>query len=381
MDNTTTTSSAVMNAPITLDSGLSIRTSTSDKLGGLYEIAHKEEWEETKLPLLNPYAAFTKPSLNPIRRPEQNDNSIEATLHYQMAYRVQNHALDLNVANNNGDALLIRSDYHNSQAPTCLYVPRQISRSDLLKLLPERWITNYEKTQQKVKPIQSSEPKFIREKDGTVVIKFDRSHEKDAPTPSIFPTMFMMQPLPRRKKPDPLNRIIHSFDEQGQETYHFRDPATDHCYWDVCSSDICGCKDEHLSSDDESTKKKKRSGHKNLPDSDSDDDDDDQDTRPPKDDEADAAPLIKTDYGAWQFLIDQAPRIRPKKKPSKVLPCYRNILKWQKKNPSSEVILAQEDVLPTSCAQEAEKPISICPPSEIMMMGRPGELNFNIIIK
>ncbi|KAI4389403.1 hypothetical protein MLD38_001633 [Melastoma candidum] len=297
-------------------------------------------------------------------------------MHYQMAYRVQNHALDLNVANNNGDALLIQADYHNSQSPTCLYVPRQISREDLLRLLPERWVTNYERTRQKVKPIQSSEAKYIRERDGTVVIKFNRSHEKDAPTPSIFPTMFMMQPVPRRRKPDSLNKIIHSFDEQGQETYHFRDPETDHCYWDVCTSEMCGCKNDHLPSDDEDIKRKKRSGHRNLPDSDSDSDDDDQDDKPSKDDEADAAPQIATDYGAWQFLIDQAQHKRPKKQPSKVLPCYRNILKWQRKNLSSQALPVPEAVLPTSCVQEAAESIPTCTPSEIMMMGRPGELNF-----
>ncbi|KAI4369882.1 hypothetical protein MLD38_018278 [Melastoma candidum] len=181
-----------------------------------------------------------------IAGPPQDTSSIEATLHYQMAYRVQNHALDLKVANDSGDALFIQADYHNSQAPTCLHVLRQISRGDLLKVLPERWITNYEQTHQHVKPIQSSEPKFIREKDGSVTIKFDRSHEKDAPTPSIFPTMFMVQPVPRRKKADFLNSIIHSFDTQGKETFHFKDPETDHCYWDTCTSNVCGCKNDYL---------------------------------------------------------------------------------------------------------------------------------------
>ncbi|KAI4310542.1 hypothetical protein MLD38_035514 [Melastoma candidum] len=79
-----------------------------------------------------------------IAGPQQDPNSIEATLHYQMSYRVQNHALDLKVPNDANDALIIYADYHHAQAPTCLHVPRQITRGELLKLLPERWITNYE---------------------------------------------------------------------------------------------------------------------------------------------------------------------------------------------------------------------------------------------
>ncbi|KAI4304540.1 hypothetical protein MLD38_040035 [Melastoma candidum] len=271
-----------------------------------------------------------------IAGPQQDPNSIEATLHYQMSYRVQNHALDLKVPNDANDALIIYADYHHAQAPTCLHVPRQITRGELLKLLPERWITNYEQLQQHVKPIQSSESKFIREKNGSVTIKFDRSHEKDAPTPSIFPTMFMIQPAPRSKKPDSLNKIIHSFDAQGNAVYFFKDPENKHCYWDIgkCAQH-CDCEEEE---DYSSKRKKSRSGNRNLPDSDSESDSDDQDDQSHQEDEPDTAPEIavshrQENYGEWQFLMDMAKRQRPKKQPSKVLPCYRNVLKWQKKKP------------------------------------------------
>ncbi|KAI4372556.1 hypothetical protein MLD38_010771 [Melastoma candidum] len=271
-----------------------------------------------------------------IAEPQQDPNSIEATLHYQMPYRVQNHALDLKVPDEANDALIITADYHHVKSPTCLHVPRQISRNELLKLLPEKWVTNYEQLQEHVKPIQSSESRFIKEKDGSVTIKFDKTHEKDAATPSIFPTTFMIQPVPRSKKPDSLNKIIHSFDGQGKEIYFFKDPQTEHCYWDVgkCRKH-CDCYEEP-DEDDYSSRKKKNHRSRNLPESDSDSDDDDDSNQKPS--------VVVTEaphqgnYGDWQYLVDMAKTKRPAKQPTKVLPCYKNILKWQRKNPSEQVV-------------------------------------------
>ncbi|GJZ87937.1 putative zinc finger, CCHC-type containing protein [Tanacetum coccineum] len=86
-------------------------------------------------------------------------NTFQATFHYQMAYRVQNHSLDILVPgqDNAGDALLI--DVDSNATPTCTYVPRQLSRDELVKLLLEKWITNYEQIHQA--PVRStSAPEF-----------------------------------------------------------------------------------------------------------------------------------------------------------------------------------------------------------------------------
>ncbi|GJS47538.1 putative zinc finger, CCHC-type containing protein [Tanacetum coccineum] len=58
-------------------------------------------------------------------------NTFQATFHYQMAYRVQNHSLDILVPgqDNAGDALMI--DVYSNATPTCTYVPRQLSRDEL----------------------------------------------------------------------------------------------------------------------------------------------------------------------------------------------------------------------------------------------------------
>ncbi|KAJ9547117.1 hypothetical protein OSB04_019660 [Centaurea solstitialis] len=115
-------------------------------------------------------------------------NTFQATFHYQMAYRVQNHSLDIMVPDQEhaGDALFI--DVNSSATPTCTYVPRQLSREELLKLLLEKWITNYEQIHQA--PVQTTTaPDFIRHENGQVEVRF--SQEKR----NVFPTSYMVQPL------------------------------------------------------------------------------------------------------------------------------------------------------------------------------------------
>ncbi|GJS01530.1 putative zinc finger, CCHC-type containing protein [Tanacetum coccineum] len=104
-------------------------------------------------------------------------NTFQATFHYQMAYRVQNHSLDILVPgqDNAGDALLI--DVDSNATPTCTYVPRQLSQDELVKLLPEKLITNYEQIHQA--PVRStSAPEFVRHENGLVNIKFSSSQPK-----------------------------------------------------------------------------------------------------------------------------------------------------------------------------------------------------------
>ncbi|GJR02301.1 hypothetical protein Tco_0525285 [Tanacetum coccineum] len=101
-------------------------------------------------------------------------NTFQATFHYQMAYRVQIHSLDILVPgqDNAGDALLL--DVDSNATPTYAYVPRQLSRDELVKLLPKKWITNYEQIHQA--PVRStSAPEFMRHENGLVEIKFSSS--------------------------------------------------------------------------------------------------------------------------------------------------------------------------------------------------------------
>ncbi|KAF5797000.1 hypothetical protein HanXRQr2_Chr08g0358451 [Helianthus annuus] len=117
-------------------------------------------------------------------------NTFQATFHYQMAYRVQNHSLDIMVPgshDNSCDALLI--DIDSNTTPTFTYVPKQLSREELTKLLPEKWITNYEHIHQV--PVQTTtNPDFVRHQDGQVEVRFAKQDRRE-----IFSTGSMIQPV------------------------------------------------------------------------------------------------------------------------------------------------------------------------------------------
>ncbi|CDP21204.1 unnamed protein product [Coffea canephora] len=104
---------------------------------------------------------------------KQVSDAIAATLHYQMVYRVQNHAQDLAIPGGE-NALLIRVDEKNGTS--CTHVPRQILKQELIQLLPNDWITDYE--------------------------------DQD---------------------------IIQYFDKEGLPVSWFQDPISGHVYFDVCN--------------------------------------------------------------------------------------------------------------------------------------------------
>ena len=93
-----------------------------------------------------------------------------ATLHHQLVYRLQNHALDLPTPNNHSDALTVLAE--SDQIPTIIQIPRQIPHHELIKLMSLEWISNYEKFHSNTAPIQTSESMFERRPDGTVRMTF-----------------------------------------------------------------------------------------------------------------------------------------------------------------------------------------------------------------
>nr|GEY01226.1 putative zinc finger, CCHC-type [Tanacetum cinerariifolium] len=163
-------------------------------------------------------------------------NTFQATFHYQMAYRVQNHSLDILVPgqDNAGDALLI--DVDSNTTPTCTYVPRKLSQDKLVKLLLEKWITNYEQIHQA--PVRStSAPEFMRHENGMVEIKFSSSQPK---SDNVFPTGIRM--------------ITPTYQEPAQEVKHV--------WWDVCNCESCIDEAAKIS-DDEDLPRKQKPLHKN----------------------------------------------------------------------------------------------------------------------
>lgn len=120
----------------------------------------------------------------------QDSRAHTATLAYQMVYRVQNHAMDLSLLGSN-NALLLSVDEQN--LTSCTHVPRQLSKSELLHLLLETWITNYEKIHTAAnQPLQSTDSKMITNPNGMVVVMFDHQHLQPPRASISFPTIHML---------------------------------------------------------------------------------------------------------------------------------------------------------------------------------------------
>ncbi|KAH9697743.1 hypothetical protein KPL71_023733 [Citrus sinensis] len=77
-----------------------------------------------------------------IQGAEQISSAKIATLHHQLVYRLQNHALDLSTPEHHSDTLMVLAE--SDQIPTIIQIPRQIPRHELIKLMPLEWISNYE---------------------------------------------------------------------------------------------------------------------------------------------------------------------------------------------------------------------------------------------
>lgn len=58
-----------------------------------------------------------------------------------MVYRVQDHAFSLS-RHGTEDSLLI--SVNTQDQPHCVHVPQKMPKKELIQLLPESWVTNYE---------------------------------------------------------------------------------------------------------------------------------------------------------------------------------------------------------------------------------------------
>nr|GEW29904.1 putative zinc finger, CCHC-type [Tanacetum cinerariifolium] len=138
-------------------------------------------------------------------------NTFQATFHYQMAYRVQNHSLDTLVPgqDNAGDALLI--DVDSNTTPTCTYAPVR----------------------------STSAPEFMRHDNGLVEIKFSSSQPRSV---NVFPTG--------------IHIITLTVQEPAQEVKHI--------WRDVCNCESCLDKAVKIDDDDEDILRKRKSSQQKL---------------------------------------------------------------------------------------------------------------------
>ena len=112
------------------------------------------------------------------------------------------------------DTLLIQVD--SGLTLMCTFVPRQLTRDQMISLFLKSWITKYEALHQAIKSIQSNNPFFIRKENGEVKTKFLKasSEKKDV---TVFPTqMAMLQLVPYIGEK---GLVIKVFCEDGKPCY------------------------------------------------------------------------------------------------------------------------------------------------------------------
>ena len=176
-----------------------------------------------------------------IQGAEQIVSSKMATLHHQLVYRLQNHALDLPTPQTTSDALMILVDSSES-IHSIVQIPRHIQKQELLKLMPLDWLSNYENFHKNSQLVQTTDAHFKKIADGTVKLTFQSPSTSQTPIVSHSP---FEQSTPRNSfsyssmitivSTAQENLPIHGFASDGYPIY-----INGHFLWDVPGSHMCG---------------------------------------------------------------------------------------------------------------------------------------------
>ncbi|KAH9697807.1 hypothetical protein KPL71_023766 [Citrus sinensis] len=190
-----------------------------------------------------------------IQGAEQISSAKIATLHYQLVYRLQNHALDLPTPEHHSDTLMVLAE--SDQIPTIIQIPRQIPRHELIKHMPLEWISNYEQFHNNTAPIQTSESMFERRQDGTVRMTFKPPPSAPQEPPRLSFTYSSMITAVQTGQED---LPITGFNSEGYPVYPAKHNG--HFLWDAPGSGMCDpncpCWDDWEEDDDYATTRKKK---------------------------------------------------------------------------------------------------------------------------
>jgi hypothetical protein len=172
---------------------------------------------------------------------DMQPNSYMATLHHQIAYRLQDHALDLPIPGHSGDTIFIKAE-REDEVPTIIQIPKQLPKDKLTEIMPLEWITNYEKAFQNNTPVVATDTEYTREPDGSIKTIYKPLVDPEASSSSSTPPIF--QALMIRPVTTEDDIPIHSFEADGSAI--FTDKINGHFIWDVdpnmCDAD-CECRD------------------------------------------------------------------------------------------------------------------------------------------
>ncbi|KAK2639386.1 hypothetical protein Ddye_027181 [Dipteronia dyeriana] len=111
-------------------------------------------------------------------------NSHMATLFHQIAYRLQDHALDLPIPGHTGDIIFIKAE-REDEVPTIIQIPKQLPREKLTEIMTLKWITNYEKAFQNTTPVVATDTKFTKLADGSIQTTYEQIATPETNTTSI----------------------------------------------------------------------------------------------------------------------------------------------------------------------------------------------------
>ncbi|KAH9697811.1 hypothetical protein KPL71_023769 [Citrus sinensis] len=190
-----------------------------------------------------------------IQGAEQISSAKIATLHHQLVYRLQNHALHLPTPEHHSDTLMVLAE--SDQIPTIIQIPRQIPRHELIKLMPLEWISNYEQFHNNTAPIQTSESMFERRQDGTVRMTFKPPPSAPQEPPRLSFTYSSMITAVQTAQED---LPITGFNSEGYPVYPAKHNG--HFLWDAPGSGMCDpncpCWDDWEEDDDYATTRKKK---------------------------------------------------------------------------------------------------------------------------
>ncbi|KAH9680076.1 hypothetical protein KPL71_026409 [Citrus sinensis] len=190
-----------------------------------------------------------------IQGAEQISSAKIATLHHQLVYRLQNHALDLPTPEHHSDTLMVLAE--SDQIPRIIQIPRQIPRHELIKLMPLEWISNYEQFHNNTAPIQTSDSMFERRQDGTVRMTFKPPPSAPQEPPRLSFTYSSMITAVQTGQED---LPITGFNSEGYPVYPAKHNG--HFLWDAPGSGMCDpncpCWDDWEEDDDYATTRKKK---------------------------------------------------------------------------------------------------------------------------
>ena len=121
----------------------------------------------------------------------------------------------------------------NDETPSIIQIPKQISRKELLQLMPLEWISNYENFKKNNTPAVATEASFQRFADGTVktIFKKPEQEESSSGLPPVFHTMMITLGTAEKKMP------IRAIASNGQIIYS--DKIDGHFLWDIPGSRMC----------------------------------------------------------------------------------------------------------------------------------------------